>query len=309
MLTLSRFTTTSAESAHASPLATRYLLGDNVNYDSTSKLYSENTNTTIFKHSPVLGWLSDGIPLYGPYGYDGGSTGAAGSAHVSGGAVTSVTVTAGGANYQSPPAVTFTGGGGSGAAATALVSGGVVTGLALVSGGTGYTSAPTLVIGGVRRMISGYVKRDGAYGTVNLNTAVAPNTTGRTTLPAWAALAQNRSATLTSTQFGPPASTYAIGHYIEDYAYLGDCGKKLGKDFDLDELNGRWCVTPEFPNGTYAYFTHGYYAPLVGETVASCDHGAPHTAVVERGNLFGTQFHPEKSGDAGLAMLENFCSC
>jgi len=63
------------------------------------------------------------------------------------------------------------------------------------------------------------------------------------------------------------------------------------------------------PSGTYAYFTHGYYAPLVGETVASCDHGAPHTAVVERGNLFGTQFHPEKSGDAGLAMLENFCSC
>ena len=63
------------------------------------------------------------------------------------------------------------------------------------------------------------------------------------------------------------------------------------------------------PTGTYAYFTHGYYAPLVGETVASCDHGAPHTAVVERGNLFGTQFHPEKSGEAGLAMLENFCSC
>jgi len=63
------------------------------------------------------------------------------------------------------------------------------------------------------------------------------------------------------------------------------------------------------PSGTYAYFTHGYYAPLVGETVARCDHGAPHTAVVERGNLFGTQFHPENSGEAGLAMLENFCSC
>jgi len=29
----------------------------------------------------------------------------------------------------------------------------------------------------------------------------------------------------------------------------------LGRDFDLDELNGRWCVTPEYPNGTYAYFT------------------------------------------------------
>jgi hypothetical protein len=51
------------------------------------------------------------------------------------------------------------------------------------------------------------------------------------------------------------SASYPLGHYIEDYAYLGDCGKSLGGDFDLDELNGRWCVTPEFPQGTYAYFT------------------------------------------------------
>ena len=61
--------------------------------------------------------------------------------------------------------------------------------------------------------------------------------------------------------------------------------------------------------GTYVYFTHGYCAPLVGETVAGCSYGAPHTAAVERGNLFGTQFHPEKSGQAGLTILENFCAC
>ncbi|MGA2870548.1 MAG: YHYH protein, partial [Verrucomicrobiota bacterium] len=48
---------------------------------------------------------------------------------------------------------------------------------------------------------------------------------------------------------------YPPGHYLEDYAYLGDLGKVLGRDFDLDELNGRWCVTPEFPRGIYAYFT------------------------------------------------------
>jgi hypothetical protein len=51
------------------------------------------------------------------------------------------------------------------------------------------------------------------------------------------------------------SNSYPLGRYIEDYAYLGDLGKALGKDFDLDELNGRWCVTPEFPQGTYAYFT------------------------------------------------------
>jgi len=52
----------------------------------------------------------------------------------------------------------------------------------------------------VRRMISGYVLRDGNYGTSNLNV------TGRITLPAWAARAQGRSTTLTSTQYGPGRS-------------------------------------------------------------------------------------------------------
>ena len=55
--------------SHANPIAIRYLLGDNVNYDTSTKNYSENTNTAVFKHSPILGWLNDGLPLYGPYGY------------------------------------------------------------------------------------------------------------------------------------------------------------------------------------------------------------------------------------------------
>ena len=41
---------------------------------------------------------------------------------------------------------------------------------------------------------------------------------------------------------------------MEDNDYLGDLGYTQGVAFDLDEYNGRWCVTPEFPNGTYAYF-------------------------------------------------------
>ncbi len=41
---------------------------------------------------------------------------------------------------------------------------------------------------------------------------------------------------------------------MEDNDYLGDLGYTKGTDFDLDEYNGRYCVTPEFPNGTYAYF-------------------------------------------------------
>ena len=61
------------------------------------------------------------------------------------------------------------------------------------------------------------------------------------------------------------------------------------------------------PSGTYVYFTHSYRAPLCEGTVATCTYEAPFTAAVERENLFGVQFHPEKSGEVGLKILENFC--
>ena len=61
------------------------------------------------------------------------------------------------------------------------------------------------------------------------------------------------------------------------------------------------------PSGAFVYFTHSYRAPLVAGTVARCDYGGAFSAAVERDHLFGVQFHPEKSGDAGLAILENFC--
>jgi glutamine amidotransferase len=59
--------------------------------------------------------------------------------------------------------------------------------------------------------------------------------------------------------------------------------------------------------GAFVYFTHSYRAPVGEGTVASTDYGEPFAAVIERGNLFGVQFHPEKSADAGLRMLRNFC--
>lgn len=61
------------------------------------------------------------------------------------------------------------------------------------------------------------------------------------------------------------------------------------------------------PSGAFVYFTHSYRAPLVAGTVARCDYGGPFSAAIERDHLFGVQFHPEKSGDAGLTILENFC--
>ena len=61
------------------------------------------------------------------------------------------------------------------------------------------------------------------------------------------------------------------------------------------------------PSGAFVYFTHSYRAPLVADTVACCDYGGAFSAAVERGHLFGAQFHPEKSGEVGLTILENFC--
>jgi imidazole glycerol-phosphate synthase subunit HisH len=61
------------------------------------------------------------------------------------------------------------------------------------------------------------------------------------------------------------------------------------------------------PQTSFVYFTHSYRAPLVEATVACCAYGGSFSAAVERGHLFGVQFHPEKSGAAGLHLLRNFC--
>jgi len=63
----------------------------------------------------------------------------------------------------------------------------------------------------------------------------------------------------------------------------------------------------DIPSGSYVYFTHSYWAPLCTDTIASCAYEVPFTAAAERGNLFGVQFHPEKSGDIGMKIVENFC--
>jgi imidazole glycerol-phosphate synthase subunit HisH len=61
------------------------------------------------------------------------------------------------------------------------------------------------------------------------------------------------------------------------------------------------------PSSSHFYFAHSYAAPRNGEaTVATCEHGNEFTAVLERNNLFGVQFHPEKSGSPGAQLLQNF---
>jgi len=163
---------------HANPIALRYQLGDHVDFDATNNRYHERA-TKPTRHSPILAWARDGLPIYGPYGY----------------------------------------------------------------------SDPMNAKSALQRMVSGYVIRDGKNGTKNLAL------TGRASLPKWSERAYHVSGPLRTSEFGPNVSTWApLGRYIEDNDYLGDLGKKQGVDFDLNEHNARYCVTPEFPSGTWAYF-------------------------------------------------------
>jgi len=95
-------------------------------------------------------------------------------------------------------------------------------------------SSPTDPASPVRRMASGFRLR---------------NITARTSLPDWSLPNHSGiSQTLTASQYGPPISaTFPLGRYLEDYEWTAGVG-------DLDQYNGRFAVTPEFPQGTYAYY-------------------------------------------------------
>ncbi len=151
-----------------------------------------------------------------------------------------------------------------------------------IYGPYGYSNA-TNASSGIRRMVSGYVLRNGQDGTDNQTLL-----TSRATIPQWAV----RLFNVTSNQAGPSfTGIHTNGCYMEDNDYLGDVidsgtgtNYQQGVDFDLDQYNGRYCVTPEFPGGTYAYFVaissngppvfpynigFGYYGNPAGGTVVA----------------------------------------
>lgn len=70
-----------------------------------------------------------------------------------------------------------------------------------------------------------------------------------------------------------------------------ECGSALLKGID---------------NDAYAYFVHGYAAPVDAATLASCTHGHAFSAVVQRDHIHGAQFHPERSATVGQRLLANF---
>lgn len=193
---------------HANPPALRHLLGDSVDFDPTvvftglvskggTNPYTENFNG---QHSPIIGWVNDGLPMYGPYGY----------------------------------------------------------------------GVPDDATSTVRRMVSGYQKRDGSNGSYDIAT------NGRNLLPQWTVtLGTSNSTAVASNQTGPNVDDeFTLGRYMEDNAFKGDLISDASgvafeqyhdaatqgqfdeaRHYDLNLYNVRYCVTPEFPEGTWAYFT------------------------------------------------------
>jgi imidazole glycerol-phosphate synthase subunit HisH len=75
---------------------------------------------------------------------------------------------------------------------------------------------------------------------------------------------------------------------------------------NLQIRNGASRLLRGVPSGSFVYFTHSYRVPLLTATSAECEYGGGFSAAVEQENMFGVQFHPEKSGTVGLTILENF---
>ncbi len=98
-----------------------------------------------------------------------------------------------------------------------------------------------------------------------------------------------------------------LGHFAERCTHFAENHEKVphvGWN-SLEVRNGaRLLVGVEA--GEYVYFTHSYKAPVTADTAAVAHYIEPFAAAVERGNVMGTQFHPEKSGATGLKILNNF---
>lgn len=98
-----------------------------------------------------------------------------------------------------------------------------------------------------------------------------------------------------------------FAHFAELCARFPECNQKVphvGWN-SLEPRNGSRLFSGVQP-GEYVYFTHSYRAPVTAETAATTHYIEPFAAAVEKDNVMGVQFHPEKSGPTGLAILRNF---
>ncbi len=106
--------------------------------------------------------------------------------------------------------------------------------------------------------------------------------------------------------------TVGLGHFA------GECERFpatfAGRDLksphvgwnSLDDIRADSRLLRGIAPGSFVYYTHSWRAPISSDTAASTSYGGAFTAAVERDNVMGVQFHPEKSADTGLRVLKNF---
>jgi imidazole glycerol-phosphate synthase subunit HisH len=100
-----------------------------------------------------------------------------------------------------------------------------------------------------------------------------------------------------------------LAHFAEGCTRFPECKEKVphvGWN-SLEARAGSRLLAGVEP-GEFVYFTHSYKAPVTADTAAVTQYIEPFASAVERGNVMGVQFHPEKSGDTGLKILSNFLS-
>jgi glutamine amidotransferase len=66
------------------------------------------------------------------------------------------------------------------------------------------------------------------------------------------------------------------------------------------------CMFNDIQDESDVYFVHSYYCDISPETTAVCEYLVPFSAAMQKDNFYSTQFHPEKSGEAGMSILSNF---
>jgi len=98
-----------------------------------------------------------------------------------------------------------------------------------------------------------------------------------------------------------------LGHFVESCARFAEAAEKVPHvGWNSLEMRADSCLFKGVERGEFVYFTHSFKAPVTADTAAETYYIEPFAAAVERANVMGVQFHPEKSGETGLKILRNF---
>jgi imidazole glycerol-phosphate synthase subunit HisH len=100
-----------------------------------------------------------------------------------------------------------------------------------------------------------------------------------------------------------------LAHFAESCSRFPDCQQKVPHvGWNSLDVRPQSRLLSGVEPGEYVYFTHSFKAPVTADTAATTHYIEPFASAVERDNVMGVQFHPEKSGDTGLKIIRNFLS-